>query len=214
MALARNSLRVSLLFLSTAHLGLALSLRVSQGSPCEAVCPIAADHTSVELRSQICSDADFYNGQTGTKARGCLDCLKDSNYVLNYVNGSESDLSDLLCECQIEAELHFLRLPPIQRLLLRTVLIHQDNLRFILNDCLISNIGTLPDPVKKEFVNGTGTCDHFRYDLGFDAADLQSTDKYEHCSASEDVSKLDHDICIDSLRQYGYGYLTNCMELT
>jgi hypothetical protein len=105
MVLARNSLRVFLLLLSTAHLGLALSLRVSRGSPCEAVCPIAADHTSVELRSQICSDSDFYNGQTGTKARGCLDCLKDSNYVLNYVNGSESDLSDLLCGYQINAEL-------------------------------------------------------------------------------------------------------------
>lgn len=98
MVLAQNSLRVFLLFLSTAHLGLAISLRVSRGSPCEAVCPIASDHTSVEVRPRICADEDFYNGRAGAKAKGCIDCLKDSNYVLNYVNSTESDLSDLLCE--------------------------------------------------------------------------------------------------------------------
>lgn len=101
----------------------------------------------------------------------------------NYVNGTDSDLATLLY-----------------------------NLRFTLNECLVSDISGLPETLKNEWFSRDTLCDDLRFDLGFDTPDLRPTDKYKQCTASK-VDEDQTERCSALLGQYDRSYLANFMGL-
>lgn len=78
-----------------------VSLQVSPGSSCSAIClddptgnPLDANASSTNVSDIVCSDVDYFTTGTGTKYRNCIDCLQKSTKV----DGAESDVAWLLCK--------------------------------------------------------------------------------------------------------------------
>lgn len=93
-------------YIRLAVIGLALyaqcaaALTVTPGSRCEDVCAIrdgADDDSDAATRKSdiVCEDGQYDTTEAGRRFKNCVECLKNSDHV----NGSDSDLSALLCAC-------------------------------------------------------------------------------------------------------------------
>ena len=93
-----------LLLLRLAFIGLAFytesttALTVAAGSECEAACASSGSlgdgHLTATSPSDIvCHDDEYDTTEKGRSLKACVTCLKDSEHV----NGTDSDLSALLC---------------------------------------------------------------------------------------------------------------------
>lgn len=76
----------------------AASLGVSPGSRCEAVCAIRdgddRSDGSISKSDIVCRDKEYSTTEEGKRFKACIECLKDSEHG----NGTDSDLSSMLCE--------------------------------------------------------------------------------------------------------------------
>lgn len=92
----------SLVLLWAFFLGTVLSLEVTPGSSCAAVCLGVDEHNGLDPAASYtntseitCKDADYSERGIGIKYKNCMECLQKSEKV----NGTESDVHWYLCMC-------------------------------------------------------------------------------------------------------------------
>lgn len=183
------------------HTDWAAGLKFAPGSQCEALCTSAdrdADSKASTSRSDIvCEDDRYSTTEEGQRFEACINCLKYSDHA----NGTDSDLSSLLCKSLITLSraLHTLPLPssfnpapsplsfsrdgPCRVQLTRPC---QDNFRFAVDTCLFDDERT-KDTAAAE-ISGClagDACLTLEDALVFDNLEPNTTDVYGYCTADD-----------------------------